>query len=142
LATRIYLPNTGAAVINPTFGTWTETTGADRIQAVTTRISSVMTSKVQAHAATAANSTFLSRQYVIGPLAGQTYVASTIKGTIRVLESAANDNLDAMRLLVRVVAPDATSFRGTIYGPTNGTVLEFNTTLRAKRLATGGQLHR
>jgi hypothetical protein len=138
LATRIYLPNTGAAVINPTFGTWTETTGADRIQAVTTRISSVMTNKVQAHAATAANSTFLSRQYVIGPLAGQTYAASTIKGTIRVLESAANDNLDAMRLLVRVVAPDATNFRGTIYGPTNGTVLEFNTTLRAKRLATGG----
>src|SRR6185503_10223021 len=43
-----------------------------------------------------------------------------------------------MRLLVRVCAPDGTTFRGTIYGPTNGTVAEFNTSLRAKRLATGG----
>lgn len=138
MATRIYLPNTGATDINPTFGTYTETTGADRIKAVTSRISSVMTSKTQAHTATAANSTFLSRQYVIGPLAGQTYAASTVKGTIRVLESAANDNLDAMRLAIRVVAPDGTTFRTNILSQTNSTVAEFNTSLRAKRLATGG----
>lgn len=139
MATRIYLPQTGAAPINPAFGTWTETTGADRVAGVATRISSAMTSKTQAHTATAANSTFLSRQYVFGPLAAQTIPVSTIKGTIRVLESAANDNLDATRLLVRVVSGDGSTYRTpVVYGPTNGTVAEFNTTLRAKRLATGG----
>ncbi len=99
MATRIYLPQTGAAPITPAFGTWTETSGADRIAGVATRIGSAMTSKTQAHAATAANSTFLSRQYAFGPLAAQTIPISTIKGTIRVLESAVNDNLDAMRLV-------------------------------------------
>lgn len=139
MATRIYLPNTGTAPItNATLGSWTETTGFDRVAAVTSRISSVMTSKVQAHAATAANSTFLSRQYVIGPLAGQTFAATTVKGTIRVLESAANDNLDAMRMSVRVCAPDGTTFRTAIWPVANSTVAEFNTALRAKRLATGG----
>ncbi len=139
MATRIYLPQTGAAPITPAFGTWTETTGADRIAGVATRIGSAMTSKTQAHTATAANSTFLSRQYVFGPLAAQTIPVSTIKGTIRVLESAANDNLDAMRLLVRVVSGDGATYRTPVlYGPTNGTVAEFNTALRAKRLATGG----
>ncbi|MDQ3126838.1 MAG: hypothetical protein M3Q66_00050, partial [Chloroflexota bacterium] len=139
MATRIYLPQTGAAPITPAFGAWTETTGADRIAGVATRISSAMTSKTQAHTATAANSTFLSRQYVFGPLAAQTIPVSTIKGTIRVLESAANDNLDTMRLLVRVVSGDGGTYRTPVlYGPTNGTVAEFNTTLRAKRLATGG----
>jgi hypothetical protein len=139
MATRIYLPQTGAAPISPTFGTWTETTGADRIAGVATRIGSAMTSKTQAHTATAANSTFLSRQYVFGPLAAQTIPVSTIKGTIRVLESAANDNLDAMRLLVRVVSGNGSTYRTPVlYGPTNGTVAEFNTSLRAKRLATGG----
>ncbi|MBI3748044.1 MAG: hypothetical protein HY262_04245 [Chloroflexi bacterium] len=139
MATRIYLPQTGAAPISPAFGTWTETTGADRIAGVATRINSAMTSKTQAHAATAAGSTFLSRQYVFGPLAAQTIPLSTIKGTIRVLESAANDNLNAMRLLVRAVSADGATYRTPVlYGPTNGTVAEFSTSLRAKRLATGG----
>ena len=139
MATRIYLPQTGAPPISPAFGTWTETTGADRIAGVATRISSAMTSKTQAHTATAANSTFLSRQYVFGPLAAQTIPVSTIKGTIRVLESATNDNLDAMRLLVRVVSGNGSTYwTPVLYGPANGTVAEFNTTLRAKRLATGG----
>jgi len=139
MATRIYLPGTGPAPINPAFGTWTETTGADRIAAVATRIGSAMTSKTQAHSAAAASSTYLSRQYVFGPLAAQTIPASTIKGTIRVLESAGNDNLDAMRLLVRVVSGDGSTYRTpVVYGPTNGRVAEFSTALRAKRLATGG----
>jgi len=139
MATRIYLPNTGTAPItNATNDTWTETTGFDRVAAVTSRISSAMTSKTRAHTATAANSTFLSRQYVIGPLAGQTFGATTIKGTIRVLESAINDNLDAMRMSVRVCAPDGTTFRTAIWPAANSTVAEFSTSLRAKRLATGG----
>jgi hypothetical protein len=64
---------------------------------------------------------------------------STIKGTIHVLESATNDNLNAMRLLVRVVSGDGATYRTPVlYGPTDGTVIEFSTSLRAKRLAAGG----
>ena len=48
MATRIYLPQTGAAPITPAFGTWTELTGADRIAGVATRIGSAMTSKTRA----------------------------------------------------------------------------------------------
>jgi hypothetical protein len=137
MVTRIYLPGTGPAPINPAFGTWTETTGADRIAGVATRIGSAMASKSQAHSATAANSTYLSRQYVFGPLAAQTIPVSTIKGTIRVSESGPNDNLNAMRLLVRVVSGDGSTYRTPVlYGPANGTVAEFSTSLRAKRLAT------
>lgn len=47
---------TGAAPNSPGFGTWTETTGADPVAGVATRISSAMTCKTQAQTATAANS--------------------------------------------------------------------------------------
>jgi hypothetical protein len=139
MATRFYLPSTGAADITPAFSTWTETTGADRLRCVTTKIASALTNKTQGHSATGANSTFLSRMYVSWPLAAQSLGASTIKGSIRVLESAANDNLDAMRLAVRIVSADGNTFRSpVVYGPANSTVGEFATTLRSKRLATGG----
>ena len=83
MATRIYLPLTGAAPITPAFGTWTETTGAARIAGVATRLGSAMTSKTQAHTATAANSTFLSRQYVFGPLAAHAAGTPTDPTSVR-----------------------------------------------------------
>jgi hypothetical protein len=137
--TRFYLPSSGASPVSPAAGTWTETTGRDILRMTRSRGTTAMTNKTQAHTATAANSTFLSRTYVSDPIRAQTIPASTVKGTIRVLESAANDNLNAMRIQIRVVNSTGTTFRTpALYGPTNGTVAEFSTTLRAKRLAVGG----
>lgn len=138
MATRAYLPSTGAAPISPAFSAWSITTGADYLLAVRTRISSAMTDKTTGGANTA-GTTVLSRVYLLGPLAAQTIPISTIKGTIRALESATNDNLDAMRLAVRVVSGDGSTYRSPVlYGPANSTVAELATSLRAKRLATGG----
>lgn len=133
--------DTGATTLTPAFGAYTETTGADRIliPRSSQRVQSTMTSKVRAHTATAANSTFLSRQYISYPMVAQTLGAGTVKGTVRVLESAINDNLDAMRLSIRVVSNNGTTYNGTaMLAQTNSTVAEFSTSLRAKRLATGG----
>src|SRR5262249_30847465 len=57
---------------------------------------------------------------------------------IRVLESAANDNIDKVSMKLIVVSEDGQTLRGTLltigdYGPTN----EWATTLTARRIADG-----
>ena len=141
MPTRFYLPSTGAADVSPVFtfqASWGQTTNADRLRCVTTRINSAMTNKTEPTALTAANSRILLRQYISDPIDAQTITAGTVKGTVRVLESAANDNVDQVICKICVISNDGSTLRGTIlnlgsYGPT----AEFNTTLRAKRIADG-----
>ena len=138
--TRLYLPNTGAADVSPVFtfeSTWNETTGADRIETATTKINSALTNKASAKAVTA-NTDILSRQFVSNPIVAQTIAAGTVKGTIRVLESAGNDNIDKVRIKIIVVNGAGTTLTGTIlargsYGPTN----EWATSLTNRRIADG-----
>jgi hypothetical protein len=140
MATRFYLPSTGVADVSPVFtfqASWSQTTNADRLKCVTSRINSAMTSKTQAGINTA-GSRILVRQYISDPISAQTISAGTVKGTIRVLESAANDNVDQVICKICVISNDGSSLTGTIlnlgsYGPT----AEFNTSLRAKRIADG-----
>lgn len=109
MATRFYLPSTGAAPISPGFGGWGQTTSADRLAAVKTRISSAMTNKSTANSSTV--QTILNRQYVYGPIAAQT-INGNVKGQLRGLES--NAAMDATAAIhIRVVKPDATD-RGTL----------------------------
>jgi len=141
--TRLYLPNTGAPEISPAFtldSSWTATTGADRIKCVPTKISSVMTSKVQAAPGTAANQKWLFRQYVSDPLSGAGTVFGVLFGQIRGLESAVNDNIDAISLKLLVVKSDAT-LRGTLLALANyGTVAELAIALTNKIIADGDGL--
>lgn len=139
MATRFYLPNTGASAVNPSFtGAWTETATADRIRAVIGRQQTAMTNKATAQTATAAGSRSLSRQFVSDPIAAQTLAAGTVKGTIRALESAVNDNVDVVSLAIYVFSNDGNTLRGTVLALGNyGPVAEFNTTLRNKRSADG-----
>lgn len=81
MATRFYLPSTGAPSISPAFGAWDITTGADRISAVTTRISSSFTNK-SSTTLSAGNINYLLRQYVSAALAAQS-ISGTIKGNMR-----------------------------------------------------------
>lgn len=139
--TRFYLPSSGAADVSPPFtlqASWNETDNADRLKMVTTRINSAMTSKSEGKANTA-NTRQLVRQYVSDPLEAQTIASTvTVKGTIRVNESAANDNIDKVSLKLIVVSNDGQTLRCTLlglgdYGPTN----EWATSLTARRIADG-----
>lgn len=140
--TRFYLPSSGAAAVSPPFtleSSWDETDNADRLRCVTAKTSSAMTNKAEGKANTA-NTRQLVRQYVSDPLDGnQTISSSTsVKGTIRVLESAANDNLDKVSLKLIVVSNDGQTLRGTLlakgdFGPTN----EWATSLTNRRIADG-----
>jgi hypothetical protein len=105
---------------------------------VRTRQATAMTNKATAQTATAANSSSLSRVYVSDIIAPQTLAAGTFKGTIRCLESAVNDNVDAVRSGVYVFSADGTRLLGTLSAIGNrGPVAEFNTALRNKRIADG-----
>ncbi len=100
MATRFYLPSTGAAAVSPTFGaSWTDSAAAaDRIALVNARISSAFTEKdVGSHTATEI-AYVLCRQYVSAPLAAQT-ITGTVKGVVRARETHNGANCD---LAIRV----------------------------------------
>ena len=140
--TRFYLPSGGGAAVSPPFtleSSWDETDNADRLRCGTSKTSSTMTSKTEAKANTA-NTRQLVRQYVSDPLDGNQTIGSTVtvKGTVRVLESAINDNIDKVSLKLIVVSNDGQTLRGTLlakgdFGPTN----EWATSLTNRRIADG-----
>lgn len=140
MATRFYLPSTGAADVSPAYthqATWNDSAGGDRLKCVTTKISSAMASKTVA-SAIAAGQRCLWRQYVSAPINAQTIAVGTIKGTVRVLESAINDNVDNISCKVIVVSRDGGTYRGAIWNLGEGVaVLEFATSLTNRRVADG-----
>lgn len=86
MTTRFYLPSTGTPDISPAFGSgWGVTTNADRIDLVTTRISSAMTLK--SGVGDAGQDYQLLRQYISAALGAQT-ISGTIKGQVRMSNSA------------------------------------------------------
>lgn len=140
MVTRLYLGSTEASAVNPSFSTsgWTEQDAADRRRMSRALTGSAMTNKTDAQTATGAGSSTLLRQYVSDILAPQVIAAGTWKGTVRTLESAANDNVDAVRSRLFAVSADGTRDLGDLSVIGNrGPVAEFNTALRAKRIADG-----
>jgi hypothetical protein len=116
MATRFYLPSTGAAAVSPAFTGWTQTTGADRIKCVTTKISSAMTTKTQLSADAISND--LLRQYVSDPIvAGD--ITGTVKGIIRAAEAGTLQDL-CPQIRIRVCSNDGSTFRGTLIDFNNG----------------------
>ncbi len=139
MATRLYFSESRTVDISPAFAAFTETDGMLRREMSVHKSNSAMVDHTTAQTATAANSSQGIRQYISPPLAAQTIGAGTWKGTIRAFESAANDNVDAVRSSLRFWDVSAGAFGGTsLVALGNGTVAEFNTTLRAKRIASGG----
>jgi hypothetical protein len=138
MATRLYFSENVTVDIAPAFAAYTETDGMLRREMAVHKSGSAMVSHTTGQTATAANSSQGIRQYISPPLAAQTLPVGTWKGTIRALESAANDNVDAVRSSLRVWDVSAGAFNGTaVVALANGTVAEFNTALRAKRIAAG-----
>lgn len=111
--TRYYLPSTGAADVNPTYSSdWHNNGSAARLELVTTKISSAMTSATATTDATAGTRYHLIRQYVSNPLAAQT-ITGTVKGVISGLES--NTAADVtLAIKIFVVSNDGATVRGTL----------------------------
>src|SRR5512146_1664058 len=113
MATRLYLPSTGAAAISPAYSaSWTDTAQAgSRLKCVTSRISSAMSTKSISDAVSTA-ADILIQQWVSDPLVTQTIAAQTVDHSIKVSETANNNNL-FRKTIIRVAKPDGT-YRGTL----------------------------
>jgi hypothetical protein len=141
VATRFYLPSTGAAPVNPAFNTsWDESASADRLKCVVTKINSAMADKTVAKGTGATRA--LVRQYVSDPIAAQTIhgtATSSIKGQVRCLESAANDNLDLVPCCIRIVSNDGSTYRSPDHLALGdyASALEFATSLTNRKIADG-----
>lgn len=134
MATRFYLPSTGAAAVSPTPDTgWEVTTGFDRIAAVTTKITSAMTNKSIPTTSTV-NGDVLARQYVSAAISAQT-ISGTVKAQMRALKNTADPLNDAMGM--RVVSNDGTTVTGTFLAVASYKATAMNTALRNKTYADG-----
>lgn len=119
MSTRFYFPSTGAAPISPAFGgggAWGLTAGADRLAAVTTRISSSMVSKSSnsdgAGTGSLQSLSHLCRQYVY-QIGAQTF-SGTITGQGRGSESATSNNQRPC-VKIYIVSSDGSTVRGTVF---------------------------
>lgn len=119
MTSRLYLPSTGTAPISPSFGgggSWGLTGGADRLVAVTTKISSSMVSKSSNSDGAGTGSlqglSHLCRQYVY-QIGAQTF-GGTVTGQARGSESATSNN---QRPVTKIYVVDSlgTTVRGTIF---------------------------
>ncbi len=122
MATRFYLPSTGAAAISPAYSaSWEDVTIAARLAAVTTRIASAM-STVVFDDADAADKDVLFRQYVGAALTpGQTITGGqALKFQIRGLEADASNQMFTA-LGVRVINDDL-SVKKTVLAVTRDNV--------------------
>lgn len=118
MPTRFYLPSSGAAAISPTFGTGWEaqaSAGVSRLAAVVDTPSGTAMATVTNADANNNDQDILFRQWVYGPLLAQTIAAQTVKIQMRANETDFGNNL-VLAWLIRVVAPNGTTFRGTVVG--------------------------
>jgi hypothetical protein len=129
MATRFYLPNTGAAAVSPPWSAgWMGTDVADRRRCAIAKQNTSMATAVRQTSQTSANTDVAARMYVSDPLLAQT-ITDTVKGQIR----AAQDNTTydhRAQLAIRVVSGDGATDRGTLLAPDGGALAsEFSTSL-------------
>ena len=114
MATRFYLPYTGAADESPGYhADWDDTTIAARLKCVTTKIGSSMTEVVFGDDNDYTDKNILYRQYVSDPITAQTISVQTIKYQIRASEDAAQNNMYTA-IGIRVVENDGSSETGVV----------------------------
>lgn len=110
---RVYFPSTGAAAVSPSFsGSWNDTTVADRLACVTTKINSTNNAKSASSVAGTSAAFVAWRQYVSAPLTAQT-ITGTVKGQVAAEENSTNLNA-TVAVIIRVVSNDGSTVRGTL----------------------------
>lgn len=119
MATRFYLPSSGAAAVSPAFDAeWERTADADRIACVTAKSSTAMTTKTFEESTASAHDV-LARQYVSAPLSGAQTITGTVKGQARAAENDLEINARS-QLIIRVVSNDGATVRGTLLAADTG----------------------
>jgi len=114
MATRFYLPSSGTPGISPSIDAgWETTHSLVRYKAVTTKISSTMTTIARTADGSSADQDICFVQYISNPIAGQTISAQTLKFQMRQLETATSANLFTA-IGVRVLSGDGGTVRGTV----------------------------
>lgn len=133
MATKIYLPSSGAAAVSPSTWIFADQINPDTLAAVTTKIASAMTDRTEA-TGTTNPTTRAMRRYVIGPLAAQT-ISGTVRGVIQATESNTGANA-TNAIAVKIIQPDGTD-RAVLLAVTAsdnaGSPQEFLTTAARRR---------
>ena len=116
MATRFYLPSSGAPAVNPPYGgdagNWDNISFAARMALVIAPLSTNMIT-VADNVGVKTDQDHLYRQGVSDPIVAQTILAQIIKFQIRTQESNTAANLFTS-LEIRVVSQDGATVRGTI----------------------------
>lgn len=107
MATRFYLPASGAAAVLPAFAAWLQTTGASQLKCVTTKINTALVSRVIVENAATGN--LCGHMWVSDPIPAQT-ITGTVKGILRCLEPVALQDARA-QMVARVVSNNGTTYR-------------------------------
>lgn len=118
MATRFYLPTTGAAAVNPAYdASWEDTSQAgSRIKMVTAKIASAFGSITATKNSATNPYDILARQYVSDPIVAQT-ITGTLTGQLRCSENFGSADAIA-QIVVWVVSNDGTTVRGTLMATT------------------------
>jgi len=110
MATRFYLPSTGAAAVSPAFWSgWEKTDEADRLGMVDVKIGSAFATKACTENLPDPTD-MLNRQYVSAPIGIHDFTGCTWKAYIRCLEDAAKADF-ILNIAVRVVSNDGNTIR-------------------------------
>lgn len=116
MATRFYLPSSGAAAVSPSWtSTWTTTTST-RYAMATAKAGTGM-STVNKTSASSANQNHGMVQYVSAPIQETTFSSPTYKLQIRASESDGGDHL-FVSVAAKVVSNDGVVLRGTLFDVT------------------------
>lgn len=130
MATRIYLPSSGAAPISPAFAAgWGITGSAARRGAVRTPSGTSHTTKTVAETSSAVVDVLIAQYVLADALAAQT-ISGTVKGQALAYESATGADARA-QITIRVVSADGLTVRGTL--------LDFDTGALVDELSTAGE---
>jgi len=127
MATRFYLPSTGAAAVSPAFdASWEDTTLADSLRLLVRDEPTVPITALAdktSGAIPAVTADWLHRQYVSDPIiARQLSTSDTVRAILRCNESGSELN-GSLRYVLRVVSNDGATFRGTLW---TGTTTEIS----------------
>lgn len=113
MATRIYLPSTGASAVTTTFdASWEQSGSAVRRACSTSKISSAMADHTLPEDATSGHDHIAVQFCTSDQFSGTGTTSGTIKGQIRCSTGTANHT---SQLVVRIVSSDGTTVRGTVF---------------------------
>jgi len=138
MVTRLYIPSSGSTAITPAADSSWEAAGAMTRHPLNIVKSQTSITTVTATKAIANTAYDICRiQGIYGPLAAQT-ISGNVKGVIRVSESNAAADASS-QLVIRVIAPDGTTVRGTLLASdTGGLTDEWGTSLANRFFPRGG----